>query len=115
MDDHTTGYLFPSMRSSTGHISDATVYRRFVSLAGRANVRKLWYTSYASVIEEVAEQMTGIAAFQGSDDVHTVLKHYVDEARTVGTSTGTDSGMAARDIRRGRIVGVESEYLWATQ
>jgi hypothetical protein len=90
--DHTTGYLFPSTRSASGHISDATVYRQFESLADAANVRlpngerpthhnawKFWYPAYASVIEEVAEQMTGIDDSDGEPDLFDQLRRDQDE------------------------------------
>jgi len=86
------GYLFPSTRSSTGHISSQTVTNRFKRLAGDARVtvegelptakmgRRFWYTTYNEAVKQMMEGLEGIAADQGSSSTEIVSQNYLSEA-----------------------------------
>ena len=90
--DELTGYLFPSKRSSSGHITGETVQARFKRLADRAGVRvygdeptskmgrRFWYTTYNAAIDELLNNLGTIAAEQGSADPSVVLKNYLSES-----------------------------------
>ncbi len=87
-----SGYLFPSTRSSSGHITGETVQARFKRLADRADVRvygeqptskmgrRFWYTTYADAVSELTDDLEMIAAEQGSADPSVVLKNYLSKA-----------------------------------
>lgn len=86
------GYLFPSSRSSTGHITATTVTNRFKSLASDAGVtvegkvptakmgRRFWYTIYNEAVKEMMEGLEGIADDQGSSSAEIVSKNYLSDA-----------------------------------
>ena len=86
------GYLFPSDRSTTGHISSQTVTNRFKRLAGDAGVtvegelptakmgRRFWYTTYNEAVKQMMEGLEGIAADQGSSSTEIVSQNYLSEA-----------------------------------
>jgi integrase len=86
------GYLFPSDRSSTGHITPQTVTNRFKQLAELAGVtvegetptakmgRRFWYTTYNEAVKQMMEGLEGIAADQGSSSTEIVSQNYLSEA-----------------------------------
>jgi len=86
------GYLFPSDRSSTGHITPQTVTNRFKQLADLAGVtvegetptakmgRRFWYTTYNEAVKQMMEGLEGIAADQGSSSTEIVSQNYLSEA-----------------------------------
>ncbi len=86
------GYLFPSSRSSTGHIAPQTVNERFKRLAEDAGVtvegktptakmgRRFWYTTYNDAVKQMMEGLEGIAADQGSASTEVVSQNYLSEA-----------------------------------
>lgn len=115
--DDWNGYLFPSKRSETGHISANTVTNRFRGLAEEAGVRirgepptpqygrRFWYDTYKDVVSDMVEMASEIAGDQGSTDPMTVYRNYWSEAErrelrrdamhdrlaeAFGTSTATD-------------------------
>ena len=91
-DREWNGYLFPSSRSSTGHVTGETVQNRFQRLAERADVRvrgevptskmgrRFWYTTYNQAMTDLLENLDVVAAEQGSSDPSVVLKNYLSEA-----------------------------------
>jgi integrase len=86
------GYLFPSDRSSSGHITPQTVTSRFKRLADDAGVtvegatptakmgRRFWYTIYNEAVKQMMEGLEGIAADQGSSSTEIVSQNYLSEA-----------------------------------
>ena len=86
------GYLFPSKRSSTGHITPQTVSNRFRQLAVDVGVtvegepptakmgRRFWYTTYNEAVKQMMEGLEGIAADQGSSSTEIVSQNYLSEA-----------------------------------
>jgi len=86
------GYLFPSGRSSSGHITPQTVTNRFKQLAEAADAtvegeiptakigRRFWYTTYNEAIKQMMEGLEGIAADQGSSSTEIVSQNYLSEA-----------------------------------
>ena len=86
------GYLFPSARSATGHITPQTVTNRFKRLAETAGVtvegttptakmgRRFWYTTYNEAVKQMMEGLEGIAADQGSSSTEIVSQNYLSEA-----------------------------------
>lgn len=86
------GYLFPSQKSSSGHITGETIQARFKRLAKRADVqvrgewptskmgRRFWYTTYNQAMSELLDNLDVIAGEQGSSDASIVLKNYLSEA-----------------------------------
>ena len=86
------GYLFPSDRSSSGHITPQTVTSRFKRLADDAEVtvegatptakmgRRFWYTTYNEAVKQMMEGLEGIAADQGSSSTEIVSQNYLSEA-----------------------------------
>ncbi|KAB1191241.1 MULTISPECIES: tyrosine-type recombinase/integrase [Haloferax] len=92
-NDEWNGALFPSSRSSTGHIARETVNRRFKRLARDASVtvdgetptaklcRRFWYTAYQEAVEEMLSQLEGVAADQGSKSADVVMSNYLSEER----------------------------------
>ncbi|WP_058997724.1 tyrosine-type recombinase/integrase [Haloarcula sp. CBA1127] len=90
--DGWNGFLFPSSRSRSGHISTSTIRRRFQSLAEEADVtvdgerptpklgRRFWYTTYGDAVRRVAERFADVAEEQGSTDEGVVLDNYLSEA-----------------------------------
>lgn len=90
------GYLFPSDRSSVGHIRRSTVNRWFDQLARTAGLpdeidgespvpqmaRRFWYDAYSSTMNDILDhQIKEIAEEQGSADASTVLREYLTEDR----------------------------------
>jgi len=82
-DDETwTGYLFPSSRGETPHVTRDTIRNWFQNLASGADLpdriegerpspqlcRRFWYDTYTAVLEGVLEGVDEIAAEQGSSD-----------------------------------------------
>ncbi|SDR19341.1 site-specific integrase [Natronobacterium texcoconense] len=90
-DPGWSGYLFPSSRSSSGHITGETVQARFQRLAEDAGVRvqgelptskmgrRFWYTTYNQAMKNLRENLDVIAAEQGSSDSSVVMKNYLSE------------------------------------
>jgi len=86
------GYLFPSTRSSSGHITPQTVTNRFKQLAEAAGIsvegetptakmgRRFWYTTYNEAVKQMMEGLEGIAADQGSSSTEIVSQNYLSEA-----------------------------------
>ena len=86
------GYLFPSERSSTGHIAPQTVTNRFRQLAVDAGItvegepptakmgRRFWYTTYNEAVKEMLAGLEGVAADQGSSSTKIVEQNYLSEA-----------------------------------
>ena len=86
------GYLFPSERSSTGHIASQTVTNRFRQLAVDAGVtvegepptakmgRRFWYTTYNEAVKEMLSGLEEVAADQGSASAEIVSQNYLSEA-----------------------------------
>ena len=84
------GYLFPSSRSESGHLTDETIRSIFQDLADRADItvvggkplpkmgRRWWYQVYAEVSTKI-EVTAYIASEQGSSDTQVVKDHYDDE------------------------------------
>ncbi|WP_126664871.1 tyrosine-type recombinase/integrase [Haloterrigena salifodinae] len=91
-DRDWNGYLFPSRKSSSGHITGETVQARFKRLAERAEVRvrgdwptskmgrRFWYTTYNQAMNDLLNNLDAIAGDQGSSDASVVLKNYLSEA-----------------------------------
>lgn len=87
-----TGYVLPSKRADSGHLSTETARRRFRGLAERADVtvdgdyptpkmgRRYWYSAYGDAVQRVAERFESIAAEQGSADASIVLDNYLSDA-----------------------------------
>ncbi|WP_089673869.1 hypothetical protein [Halohasta litchfieldiae] len=85
------GYLFPSKRSSSGHITAETVNNRFKKLAEDAGAtvdgatptakmgRRFWYSIYSDATEAFVEQLGGIASDQGSSSAEIVYSNYLSE------------------------------------
>lgn len=92
-DDEWNGYLFPSARSTSGHIAPETVNNRFHRLAERAGVRvrgeiptskvgrRFWYLTYLESVEQLVDQLGFIADEQGSADATVVADNYLSEAK----------------------------------
>ncbi|EMA36300.1 tyrosine-type recombinase/integrase [Halobiforma nitratireducens] len=90
-DSAWSGYLFPSSRSASGHITGETVQARFQRLAEDAGVRvqgelptskmgrRFWYTTYNRAMTNLRENLDVIAAEQGSSDSAVVMKNYLSE------------------------------------
>lgn len=91
--DGWSGYLFPSSRSASGHITAATVNNRFKRLCERVGVtvdgdtptakmgRRFWYTTYKDAIDDLVTRLEGVAADQGSASAEVVVSNYLsDEA-----------------------------------
>jgi len=86
------GYLFPSGRSSSGHIAPQTVTNRFRQLAVDAGVtvegepptakmgRRFWYTTYNEAVKEMLAGLEGVAADQGSASAEIVSQNYLSDA-----------------------------------
>jgi site-specific recombinase XerD len=92
--DDWDGYLFPSTRSTTGHVTRGTILRWFQDIAERAGIddadgekpvpkmaRKFWYDAYSSIFTDVLEHVQGIAEEQGSKSAEVVWKNYLTEER----------------------------------
>ncbi|ELZ15481.1 integrase family protein [Haloterrigena salina JCM 13891] len=91
-DRDWNGYLFPSRKSSSGHITGETVQARFKRLAERAEVRvrgdwptskmgrRFWYTTYNQAMNDLLSNLDVIAGDQGSSDASVILKNYLSEA-----------------------------------
>jgi len=93
VDDDWNGYVFPSSRSESGHISVDTVRNRFRDLADRAAVtvdsetpvpkmgRRFWYQTYSSAQAEMLDHLEEIASDQGSASAGVINHNYLDESR----------------------------------
>lgn len=97
LDEHDSwnGYLFPSKRSSTGHITDQTIRNWFDELVDRTGLpddlggqkpvpqmaRRFWYDSYTATLDAVLEHVGEIAEEQGSASAEVVLQEYLSEDR----------------------------------
>ncbi|WP_121743533.1 tyrosine-type recombinase/integrase [Natronorubrum halophilum] len=91
-DREWNGYLFPSRKSSSGHVTGETIQARFKRVADRADVRvrgerptsktgrRYWYTTYNQAMTDLLENLDVIAGEQGSSDASVVLKNYLSEA-----------------------------------
>lgn len=93
--DDWTGYLFPSLRSETGHRTRGTIGNWFDELVDRAEIadvegekpvpqmaRRFWYDRYSNTVEALVEhQISEIAAEQGSASADVVWKDYLSEER----------------------------------
>lgn len=89
------GYLFPSGRSASGHVSAETVRNRFEDLAKRAELpetiggrkpvpqmgRRFWYDAYTAAQEQVLQEVEEIAAEQGSASGAVVMQEYLSPER----------------------------------
>lgn len=90
--DGWDGFLFPSARSKSGHISTSTIRRRFRNIAKDADVtvdgdrptpklgRRFWYTTYGNAVRHIAERFADVAEEQGSTDESVVLDNYLSKA-----------------------------------
>lgn len=90
--DDWNGYLLPSPRSKSGHISTETARRHFRDIAAEAGVtvdgaaptpkmgRRYWYTTYGEAVRRVAERFVDVAREQGSRSAEVVLDNYLSEA-----------------------------------
>jgi integrase len=93
--DGWNGYLFPSNRSASGHMTRQTLLNRFDDLADRAGLpaeidgqkpipqmgRRFWYDAYSATQEAILEEIGEIAAEQGSASADVVLQDYLSEDR----------------------------------
>jgi hypothetical protein len=89
------GYLFPSQRSATGHISAQTVRNRFADLADQAGLpnkiagrspvpqmaRRFWYDRYTATFDAMLDYVSEIAAEQGSASPTVVVTEYLSDSR----------------------------------
>jgi len=87
------GYVFPSSRSQSGHVSPDTIRERFKRLSNRAGVRvrgeepkpkmgrRFWYDSYLSAMDVMLEQIGELAGDQGSASPSVVARNYLSEER----------------------------------
>ncbi|MFC6838121.1 tyrosine-type recombinase/integrase [Halomarina ordinaria] len=96
VDDAWTGYLFPSARGETPHVTRNTVRNWFQALAAEADLpariggerpspqlcRRFWYDTYTAVLEGVLEGVETIAAEQGSSDPRVVVRNYLSDSRS---------------------------------
>ena len=101
------GYLFPSSRAESGHVADSTIYRRFRSLAERAEVRvdgerphphqgrRFWYDTYKDAVADVIELAREIATDQGASDPRTIYRNYWSE---------TERRQLRRDAMQDRLI-----------
>ena len=83
--------IFPSTSSKSGHITTKTVENRFRQLAADAGVRvngdiptpkygrRYWYVAYQEVMSEVYDQLSEVAAEQGSASTEVVYEKYLSE------------------------------------
>jgi len=89
------GYLFPSTRSQSGHVSSTTIRQWFDDLCVEARIpaeikgskpvpqmgRRFWYDRYTSTLEDLLEHAGEVAAEQGSASAEVVLRDYLSEER----------------------------------
>jgi site-specific recombinase XerD len=94
-EESWSGYLFPSSRSASGHLTRQTILRRFDNLADRAGLpdaiagekpvpqmaRRFWYDAYSATQEAILEEVGEIAAEQGSASAEVVLQEYLSPER----------------------------------
>ncbi|ELY48815.1 tyrosine-type recombinase/integrase [Natronolimnohabitans innermongolicus] len=112
-EDGWNGYVFPSSRSATGHVTPKTIAARFERLAERADVtvrgetptpqygRRFWYTTYRTAIRELLEnELQFIADEQGSSDPMVVFRNYFSE---------DERRRLARDVMRDRLADAFDE------
>lgn len=89
------GYLYPSNRSASGHITRQTVLNRFDSLVERAEIpseingkkpvpqmaRRFWYDAFSATQEELITEIGEIAEEQGSASAGVVMRNYLSQER----------------------------------
>jgi integrase len=89
------GYLFPSQRSTTGHVTGQTIRNWFGELAARAAIpatiggrpptpqmaRRFWYDADTATIDAVLAEVGEIAADQGSASPEVVRQNYLSDER----------------------------------
>ncbi|WP_435197438.1 tyrosine-type recombinase/integrase [Natronomonas sp. EA1] len=93
-EEHWNGYLFPSVRSRSGHVTRGTIRDWFAELADRADIpdiggsspvpqmgRRFWYDAYTSTMDAVLEHVAEIAEEQGSASPEVVWDNYLSAAR----------------------------------
>jgi len=93
--EHWQGYLFPSRRSKSGHVTATTIRQWFDDLCIDAGLpakirgskpvpqmgRRFWYDRYTSTLEDLLEHVGEVAAEQGSASAEVVLRDYLSEER----------------------------------
>lgn len=93
--DDWNGYLFPSSRSQTGHVSRQTLLNWFDALVDRAGLpdriggekpvpgmgRRFWYDAYSSSLSVILDELEAVAAEQGSSSAEVILTNYLSEER----------------------------------
>lgn len=93
--DDWTGYLFPSQRSESGHVTATTIRQWFDDLWIDAGLpaeieganpvpqmaRRFWYDRYTATLQDLLEHVGEIAAEQGSASAQVVLRDYLSEQR----------------------------------
>jgi integrase len=91
--ERTAGYLFPSERSASGHISPDSVNDRFSTIVSRADIRlegtaptpkhcrRYWYDRYSTVMAQVDDWLAAAAEEQGSSSAEVLKQNYVPESR----------------------------------
>jgi len=89
------GYLFPSRRSQSGHVTPTTIRQWFDDLCVDAGLpaaiggskpvpqmaRRFWYDRYTSTLEDLLEHVGEVAAEQGSASAEVVLRDYLSDKR----------------------------------
>lgn len=95
-DEEWTGFMFPSVRGETPHVTRDTVRNWFRALADDAGLpdeiggerpspqlcRRFWYDTYSAVLEGVLDGVEEIAGEQGSDDPRVVMQNYLSASRS---------------------------------
>jgi len=90
------GYVFPSSRGETPHVTRDTIRNWFQKLALEADLpnridgerpspqlcRRFWYDAYTAVLEGVLEGVEEIAAEQGSSDPKVIMENYLSDTRS---------------------------------
>lgn len=92
--DAWNGYLFPSDRAASGHVTRQTVLNWFDALVDRAGVseiggqkpvpqmgRRFWYDAYTATQEALLADVGEIADEQGSASAEVVLTEYLSPER----------------------------------
>lgn len=88
--DDWNGYLFPSNRSQTGHVTSTTIRNWFEKIVKAAEVdedtvpqmaRRFWYDRYTATLNDLLEHVQEIADEQGSASPQVVLDNYLTEER----------------------------------
>ena len=110
-DETWDGYIFPSSRGESPHVTRDTIRNWFQKLASEAELpdriegerpspqlcRRFWYDTYTAVLEGVLEGVEEIAAEQGSSDPQVVMQNYLSDAR---------SRQLRREFMREQLAGV---------